>query len=293
MFNSLKERLKYLLNKVGHYLPIPLPSRPHYSKVMGAQKRLKYFASRFLIGICLMSSLYSTSVCAKTAPGVAGALSLIPGLGQVSNGDVAEGGVWFVTALGLFLIPGDASLRQIGWDLWQYNMYDAYRDAGAKGAAKYNVFENYVAAFNPLNIIDPIGAPILALGALVRGNDGNIPGIPRSLFLRPLVYGFVGLGEEGLFRGFLFPGLSDVFSSKIAGAITSSVLFAFFHITNGRSDIDGPHLASRTIMGLLFCWQTHLQKNDLRHSIFTHSWWDFLVTRNGGTKGSVGFKFSF
>jgi len=234
-------------------------------------------------------SIAPSPLAQAASPGVSGALSIVPGLGQTVNGDALEGLGWFVTSVGLFL-SGNTYISQAGYDLWQYNMYDAYRDAGAAGAAKHSVFENYIAAFNPLNIIDPIGAPMLAVGAVSGGQGSRLSSVPNPLIYRPITYAFVGLGEEGLFRGFLFPGLSQAFQSKTAGALVSSVLFAYFHITNGAADIAPPMILARTLMGVIFCIQTNLNKNDLRKSIFTHAWWDFLVTRNGGVQGATGIK---
>lgn len=109
--------------------------------------------------------------------------------------------------------------------------------------------------------------------------------------MRAPVYGFVGLGEEGLFRRFLYPAFSDVFNSNVIGAVTSSVAFALFHATNGSKDLTPAMLTARTVMGLIFCWQVTREKYDLRKSIFTHAWWDFLVTRNGEFSGQLGYKF--
>src|SRR5690348_6753882 len=89
-----------------------------------------------------------------TPPGVAGALSIVPGLGQVSNGDVLEGAVWFTTVLGLF-VQRNSNISNVGFKLWEYQMYDAYRDAGAKDTVKHNVAQNYIATLNFLNLIDP------------------------------------------------------------------------------------------------------------------------------------------
>lgn len=225
--------------------------------------------------------------------GVAGLLSIVPGLGQISNGDTLEGLGWFSTVVGLYLIPG-AFTRQAAWDLWQYNLYDAYRDAHPKirRYSTQNVFANYLATFNPLNIIDPIGAPVVALGAVV-GARNNYSGL-RNPTAIPF-YAFVGLGEEGLFRGFLFPGLSDVFSSKLVGAMTSSLIFAAVHITNGRSALGFFPMTQRFLMGMLFCWQTDRNRYDLRKSIFAHAWFDIFVAPSApaGEISGAQLKYSF
>jgi hypothetical protein len=89
------------------------------------------------------------------------------------NGNFFEGLGWLGAVAALYG-SGNSQLSQAGWDLWMYQMYDAYRDAGASGAAKHSVYENYAAFLNPLNLIDPIGAPIVAFGA-AAGSSGGYP----------------------------------------------------------------------------------------------------------------------
>lgn len=220
----------------------------------------------------------------EVAPGVAGTLSIVPGLGQVSNGDTLEGAAWFVSTVGLFF-SGNRYAGQVGYDLWMYNMYDAYRDAGAKSTAKNNVLENWIAPFNPLNIIDPIGAPVLGIYALAQNPKNSIKG-PRNKLLTLPFFTAVGAGEEALFRGFLYPGFSDVFGSKWIGATVSSAAFSAFHLLNfTKYDSSQGALVGRFIMGMLFCWQVTINKYDLRHSIFTHAWIDTIVDWKGGSRG--------
>ncbi len=220
-------------------------------------------------------------------PGASGLLSIVPGLGQVANGNHWEGLAWFVTCAGLFIgNPGGGGLgRQIGFTLWMYNMYDAYRDAGPRDSTKYSVFENGIAPYNPLNLIDPIGAPVVGIAA-IAGSSRGYPALRNPG--KVIMYGFVGLGEEGLFRGFLFPGLSHVFNNYPVGAVTSSVLFAFAHVTGGSVEIKPATLAFRTAFGLIMSWQTYRNRFDLRKSIFAHAWWDVLVDPKGQISGATG-----
>lgn len=230
----------------------------------------------------------STTTFAKPAPGVSGLLSIVPGLGQVANGDGLEGLGYFAASAGLFFGGRkDSAMRHIGFDIWMYNMYDAYRDAGAKDTSKENIFQNYIANFNPLNIIDPIGGSFVVFAAASNGKADHLKGTPRSLGGRIAYYSFVGFGEEALFRGFLFPGISHLFSSKIVGAILSSVIFSAAHREFGSA------FTARFLMGLAFCGQVYLNKFDLRKNIFAHTWYDVLVTRNGGYKTTIGIDFKF
>ena len=231
----------------------------------------------------------------QAAAGATGLLSVVPGLGQVVNGDTLEGAGWFVTSVGLFF-SGNAVMSQIGYDIWQYNMYDAYRDARPSiGRYKnHNVAQNYIATFNPLNVVDPIGAPIFGVGAAL-GTRNSYAGIRNPTYIP--YYAFVGLGEEGLFRGFLFPAFSDLFGT-VPGAVVSSALFSVFHFTNGKGALGAGPLTFRFLAGMLFAWQTHRNKYDLRKSIFAHAWFDIFVgpgspndTKVDGAQ--VGLKFAF
>jgi membrane protease YdiL (CAAX protease family) len=158
-------------------------------------------------------------------------------------------------------------------------MYDAYRDAGPSHSTNYNVAENYIAFLNPLNLIDPFSVGFVGIGAIAGRNSKNRTRMgPRSPVLGAFFYGFVGLGEEGLFRGFLFPGFSDLFDSYVAGAVTSSILFSVSHLTNKQAFYhSATGLSFLFLAGMVFCWQTHYNHFDLRHSIFAHAWYDFLV----------------
>ena len=238
--------------------------------------RLRLIAISFLF-------LISLNANATPAAGVSGTLSIIPGLGQVANGNPLEGLGWFTSSVGLFF-SGDAIAQQIGFDLWMYNMYDAYRDAKPAGGktTNFNVFQNYIAAFNPLNVVDPIGGPIVGIGAMA-GARSKYPCLHYGIC--PPVYGFVGMAEEGFFRGFLFPGFSDLFNSTIAGAIISSSIFAVAHVSGGRSNLAIGPMTSRFVGGMLFSWQAHRNKYDLRKNIFAHAWFDIFVTDGGKIEG--------
>lgn len=231
------------------------------------------------LSLLLLGLLLAPRAVAKPAPGISGTLSIVPGLGQVANGDGWEGASWFVTTVGLVLLK-DPTAREFGMNLWFYNMYDAYRDAGAAKAAKHTLLENYVANFNPVNAFDLVGAPIIALAAVSPGTTASNKGTPRDPAMRALYYSSVGLGEEALFRGFLFPGFSSALGA-FPGAVLSSAVFSAAHGEGGSAFV------VRFLGGMLFCWQVHRNKYDLRRSIFAHTWFDFLLTRKGNVKGDI------
>jgi membrane protease YdiL (CAAX protease family) len=251
----------------------------------------------FSIILLLISILSSSLAQAKPSPGRAGALSLIPGLGQISTGNTAEGLAWGVSTLGL-LASQSTLLSYIGFDLWMYNMYDAYRDAGAPGAANQTALQNYAANFNPLNLIDPFSVGFVALPFTSKGTAVGPPSQTASFLLRPISMGFIGFGEEALFRGFLYPEWSRGLSSKPLGMLTSSLAFAASHGISDSSQLQLGPMLIRTVFGAMFCFQIDQNKGDLRKNIFAHSWYDILLTRNNssGTPvmiGKAGLRFFF
>lgn len=232
----------------------------------------------FSLALCL--GLASPNALAAS-PGLKGTLSLVPGLGQMANGNGWEGLGW-LGSVALLYGSKNAHLQAIGWDLWMYNMYDAYRDARPPAAAGHSLFENYTASLNPLNLLDPVGAPVVAYGALA-GSSTGYPALRRPADI--IKYGFVGLGEEGLFRGFLFPSFSQTLGSKWAGAITSSAVFAVAHVTGGSANLQTSALTQRFIGGMVFCLQADRNRYDLRKNIFAHAWYDILVSSDGQIRG--------
>ncbi len=245
------------------------------------RSRLTVRSVIFALSVALLPSLPAR---ASAPAGLVGTASVIPGLGQTLNGNIVEGVGWFGSIFSLYFLNSNSGLRQVGWDLWMYNMYDAYRDAKPKikRYANHNVAQNYLAAFNPLNVLDPVGASVVGVAAF----SGYSVGYPAlRLTSVPLVYGVVGMGEEGLFRGFLFPAFSDLFHSAILGSVVSSVAFGLIHATGGVENLQPLVLGQRIVFGLIFCYQAHRNRYDLRKSIFAHTWYDILVDRGGKIDG--------
>lgn len=221
---------------------------------------------------------------AKPAPAVAGIASIIPGLGQTLNGNAFEG-IAYAGVSALYFHP-NGYLSNIGFNIWLYNQYDAYRDAGAKNTAQHSIYENYLANINPLNLIDLIAAPTVAFAAGYGAYSGGYPSFQRWEI--PVSYGFVGLGEEAAFRGFYYHGFSRLFGSTIVGAILSSAGFAYAHAIGGPQNLQPMALAQRFGFGLLMCWQITRNNYDLRKNIFTHSWYDIFIDRGD----SIGFRWT-
>jgi len=213
----------------------------------------------------------SNTANAKTPAGLAGVLSIVPGLGQVSNGDFLEGLGWFASTVVLYKVQ-----PYVAFDLHMYNMYDAYRDAKPSNGryTNYSLFENYIGVFNPLNALDLVGGPLLTF-------YGVVPGLAyykgQNLYpLKAISTSFIGPAEEGLFRGFLFPAFSSAVSSKLGGALISSILFGLVH-----TQYDPKNQMVVGLYGLVQCVIADLNKYDLRKGMFSHSWTDFFLLPKG------------
>ena len=84
--------------------------------------------------------------------------------------------------------------------------------------------------------------------------------------------------------------------------MVSSALFSLSHLTNSQSYYhSGRGLGFLFIFGMLECWQVTSNEFDLRHSIFSHAWYDILVDygKFGSAQGELaqlpdlGIKLSF
>ena len=221
----------------------------------------------------LLAVIATPSAQAKTAPGVGALLSVVPGLGQAVNGEVVEGLGWFAAVATSFAFASSTNqlTTQVGFSLWAYNIYDSYRDLKPKNKmyTGNSVFIDTLGILNPLNLIDPIGGPIVGIAGVAGARTG-FSGIFQ--LNRAIRYTFVGLGEEGLYRGFLFPGLSDVFGSRFLGALFSSALFGLSHTQYG-----GVGRFTVGFLGLLWCWESSNHDYDHRGNMFSHAWYDFFL----------------
>lgn len=130
-----------------------------------------------------------------------------------------------------------------------------------------------------MNLIDPFSLGVVGVGAYEARSATSVAKLgPSGVVTGAFWFGFVGLGEEGLFRGFLYPGLSDVFNSHLLGAATSSALFALSHLTNSQAYYhSGLGLSELFLLGMVFCWQATTNNYDIRHNIFAHSWYDIII----------------
>ena len=251
-------------------------------KTSVTKKNTKYKTNFLALAIALVFAMGTLAPrrAHAIAAGIAGTASIVPGLGQVIEGNFLEGLSWFSSVV-LLMASSNGLVRQVGFDLWLYNSYDAYRDAKPSDnrVTQFNVFQNYLAAVNPMNLIDPVGAPVIGLGAY-GGSSKGYPNLRNPA--RMAMFGFVGMGEEGLFRGFIFPAFTWLtFDSKILGAITSSAAFAAFHAVGGKDNLYFSPMIQRFCMGLIFSYQTDRNHYDLRKGIFAHAWYDILV--DGGS----------
>jgi hypothetical protein len=231
-----------------------------------------HYLARFCRVLILLTFL-ARPVYAVT-PAVFGISSLIPGLGQMLNGNFLEGATWLVATVGLYS-TNDRVLRNIGFDVHMYNMYDAWKDAGGTPSQKKIWVQEYAENFNPVHLIDPFAIGLVGGAAIVTasGNDNHSfsEGLPRNTASRMLLFSFVGFGEESLFRGFLYPSLSS-WLTPFGGAVVSSAMFSLAHIGAGSQAN-----AFRFVLGMIFCWQYSTNNYDLGGNIFAHSWYDQML----------------
>jgi membrane protease YdiL (CAAX protease family) len=279
------------MNHGSHGLKFTMKSEPAFnSQLKSAMKR---FAKSWIF-LCVIAFAAPVSAHA-IAPAAAGIFSIIPGLGQLAAERPLEGLAWFTTVATLSSVRSSYA-NNIGLELWEYNIYDAYRDAGAKDTSKETALENGVAFLNPINLIDPISVGVIGYAAYGSHGKNVVRQGPSSAVSGAFLFGMVGLGEEGLFRGFLFPGFSHLTNSYTAGAVLSSSAFAAAHLVNKNSYYHSRRgLLTIFAGGMLLCWQTYLQRWDLRHSIFTHAWFDFTTeyAKIGGSSLQTVPKLSF
>ena len=246
-------------------------------------KKLKFIF--ILLGI--MGGTSSTAF-AKVAPELAGTLSVVPGLGQVANGQVLEGLAWFMSSM-VLLGSADRNLSTVGFKIWSYNLYDAYKDAGGSETTQHSALSNYLAFVNPVNLLDAYTIPTLGVqGAIATQTAGKNKAKlgPNSPLWGAFYFGFVGWGEEGLFRGFLYPAFSKGLHSHFWGATVSSALFSLSHLTNTNSYYHSTRgQLILFLWGMLWCAQASHNAYDLRHNIFSHAWFD-IITEYAGDQAS-------
>jgi membrane protease YdiL (CAAX protease family) len=224
---------------------------------------------RILLAIILILNL---EISDAATPAWYGAASFIPGLGQTFNGNVLEGVTWFGVTLSLLGSKNNLN-RNIGFDIWLYNMYDAWKDVGGRPSSNHWVGYEYAQSFNPAHLTDPFSIGALSLGAYGRGKSKSQNSSEDDLNVAQsiLLFSFVGFGEESFFRGFLYPSFSS-WLSPWGGAIVSSAAFSLAHV--GASS-EGNLV--RFIYGLIFCWQYSHNKYQLGGNIFAHTWYDQIL----------------
>jgi hypothetical protein len=223
--------------------------------------------------ILLLLSIQRADVAyAKPAPGVSAALSLIPGMGQLANGNYEETPFWLLSTVGLASAVRTPAGSYFAFQVWSYNIYDAYRDADPANrmTRQDSSLLDFVSMLNPSSALSPVGTPMVGIAAYQGYQTYRGSNLSGRQFLARM---FVGYGEEVLFRGFLFPALSDVFGSRYLGAITSSFLFAVAHFQYGPAQKTGVFL-----LGNLLCWNYYLSDYRLSKNIFAHGYWDFFIS---------------
>jgi membrane protease YdiL (CAAX protease family) len=227
-------------------------------------------------------------------PAAAGALSIVPGLGEVVEGHPWKGLGYFSALLGLWITSGRLGgaktnagtiVGEAAMSLYFYQIYAAYRDGNPKNKmyGKSNVFLDYAAAFNPINVLD---FKVIGFDA-VAGVSGAFKGQGASYNPLWLLYWGVGVQqEEALYRGFLYPVFTDIFGGyRLPAALVTSVLDSAQHILyEGGAALTPYVFIGRTVIYCYLTWMYTFNDYDLPRNIFAHAWFDYLLRSNGKTK---------
>jgi membrane protease YdiL (CAAX protease family) len=239
---------------------------------------------------------------------------VVPGLGSFTNGQVAAGSIYLgmgLTGLGVAshaahqlsndnldtdLASRDPRMQRYIWGVKTYDLagslsaYHSFHTVVTEEQKRGRFLflpqerettkELMLAPFDFSMILRPttwipltvgLGLVLAARGSgqfqsqAFRGSD--------ALYASALSYN-AGVGEEALFRGWLFPLLTQAYGEEQSAwaNMTQAALFGAAHISG-----DNPYPIIQTMAGFYFA--VLVQKNgwSLREAIFLHTWWDVIV----------------
>ncbi len=108
-----------------------------------------------------------------------------------------------------------------------------------------------------------------------RLNSGDL------LFSSAISYN-AGVGEEALFRGWMFPLFVEAYGveNSFWANLTQAAIFGAAHIS-----ADNPVPLFQTAAGYYFGWLAKKNGWSLREAIFVHTWWDVIVFTAQFTQG--------
>ena len=89
-----------------------------------------------------------------------------------------------------------------------------------------------------------------------------------------------GVGEEAMFRGWMFPLFVEAFGSSFWGNMAQSTIFAAAHLSE-----DNQFPLAQFMAGYYFAWLAKRNGWTLQESIFVHAWWDVIVFTAAFTQG--------
>lgn len=81
-----------------------------------------------------------------------------------------------------------------------------------------------------------------------------------------------GVGEEAMFRGWMFPLFVEAFGSYTWGNLAQSTIFAAAHLSS-----ENRFPLPQFLAGYYFGWLAKRNNWTLQESIFVHTWWDVIV----------------
>ena len=245
------------------------------------------------LGVAALSLVPAAPSFAEVPPETYALFSLLPGAGQGAQGEWGRGAGWFAGVVGLGALSagllaqqelaGGTYASQASLDAYFYNCFDAYNLAAKVTPA--SPLDNFLSAFDVRYLARPavlipavLAATALATGYAETSVFGQTYTEDQRGYANALAFGgswvftgFVGTGEEGLFRGFLQHSLSNRLSPWV-GIPGASALFALAH-----TQYTGTASLSVGLFGLYQGIMTHFNNYDLGPAIFLHTLWDALL----------------
>jgi hypothetical protein len=117
--------------------------------------------------------------------------------------------------------------------------------------------------FVPLLVLAAVGFAGLHEDSYLDGGD--------SVFTAGVSYN-AGVGEEAMFRGYLFPVFRQAFDSYWWSNGLQAAIFGAMHYSSYNQ-----FPIAQTVMGFYLGWMTHRNGYSIRESAFLHTWWDVLA----------------
>ncbi|NQZ02517.1 MAG: CPBP family intramembrane metalloprotease [Bdellovibrionales bacterium] len=180
------------------------------------------------------------------------------------------------------------SLYQLMGSLSSYQSFRtavrSYHNSGSdrfgflKGTIEEDTGDLLLAPFEVSYFLEPTSwIPLLLVGGIVA-YDMSKPGVgdgsisaSEGLFLSNISY-HAGVGEEAMFRGWLFPYVYDALDNYFWSNTLQAAFFAYLHVT--------PNYRIPYYQFAFGFYAGYLAKRNnwsLKEAVFVHTWWDIIA----------------